>query len=245
MKKFKEFINNKNDNVFPCYVHGKHSDHSLYEEKLKFSYRYLKNYHENLPDEEKYTFLHRELHDNQKMLTPEQSDAILNYTKSSTDINSSLIKNHKKDTPIPDNLTDDINHLDNLTKNHELHRPITTYSGLGFDPRNHINEKGIMYSPAFMSSSINPVTADSFAKALDEKGTRKYDIEGSYRHMVKIRHNKGDPGYYLGDHSKLDHEKEFLIPRGVDIHFEQNPEKIETQHDGTLHIWNATINHKR
>lgn len=83
------------------------------------------------------------------------------------------------------------------------------YSGMrGFDPSEHFKKNnGVIHTPAFTSTSINPHTAMGFDKDMA--------TNGKDRHILHFELPKGyNKGAYIGHHSEHPHEQEYLLDKG-------------------------------
>ncbi len=138
------------------------------------------------------------------------SDAVASYTSDSRMLNSYLL--HKDDIhldhiirpfrPVP-GLESEYERLDGFHKISPSHtRSFSTYSNVGDKLGNKLNkitEGTRFHSPAFISSSINPLISREF---------RPYSVS----HLIKFNIPKGSkPGFYTGISSDNPDELEYVI----------------------------------
>lgn len=89
--------------------------------------------------------------------------------------------------------------------------------------------------PAYLSTSIHPSIAASFAKP-------RYAGEPTTSHILKIHLKKGQSGYhYLGDRSEFPKEKEGLLARGKTMKIGEHPTVLHHPEGGQVHVWDAHI----
>jgi hypothetical protein len=175
-------------------------------------------------------------------------------------INSSLFHHHNEggdpnelpDEDINDISHDDIRGLDKALAHKKTPKPMTVFSGVGFNPGMMAakHPKNQLYMPSYTSTSIDPKVAADFAKPLSkgdsgEKLTRynPSDSEGADHHVLRINLPKGQQGSYIAGSSNFPEEKEFLLPRQQTMKIDPTPEVHEFEHNGVthrMHIWNAT-----
>lgn len=188
------------------------------------------------------------------------SDHLKKYSDYSWDLNNELFDHHNEGGD-PNELPmisdwDHIEGLDNALKHSKTKKPMTVFSGVGFNPgqlaSKHPEKK--LYMPSYTSTSIDPTIAAKFTKPLKkgssgESQSHMYDPEGDENqegadhHILKIDLPKGHHGSYMAGSSSLPEEKEFLLPRQQTMKINPKPE-IKEFHDGVvkhrMHIWSAT-----
>lgn len=176
-------------------------------------------------------------------------------------INSALFHHHNEggdpnelpDEDINDISHDDIRGLDNALNHKKTPKPMTVFSGVGFNPGMMADKhpKKQLYMPSYTSTSIDPEVAASFAKPLPkgdsgENPLARYDLkskDGADHHMLRINLPKNHPGSYIAGSSNFPEEKEFLLPRQQTMKINPTPEVHEFEHNGVthrMHIWDAT-----
>ena len=152
-------------------------------------------------------------------------------------VNKHLLESHKNKTEpkkffaFPESgLNLNLNDLDEALKVNKLHGPLVTYSGLGFNPRHVMSESGLLHLPAYTSSSTHKVVALRYTTP---------DKEGI--HVLKIQHHKGATGLYIGDNDDYSGfmQKEHIMPRGVTLKIDPNPEIHEDSTGNKLNVWKA------
>jgi len=160
--------------------------------------------------------------------------ALQSYSIGSSALSDELLQSHKANRE-PKQKVGYVHlpSLDNATTKFTVPK-MTVFSGVKFDPgatTKHSN--GIMYSPSFISSSIDPSVADEFAATTGNA------------HIMRIHLHEGHPGLYLGNdlnRSAMPSEHELLLPRG--IHFKINPTPTVFSHNSptaTKHVWDAHV----
>lgn len=173
--------------------------------------------------------------------SPEDENEITSYKKSSFALNAHLLALHhfglKSNNDLHFKAKDtrhSLSRLDNIT-NRPIGHKVTVYSGLGFNPKDHINEDGHLHLPAYTSTSI------------DDKIARKFtNPDSESRHMLKLDLSEHDKGAYIGHINSRDQkvggissEKELLLPRGMTLKIH----KSEVDKDG-INIHHASIVHE-
>lgn len=157
-------------------------------------------------------------------------------------VNDHLIRAHKSGKapkkeftfgPDPDYATVlNVDDLDHALKQNKLEKPLTTYSGIGFNPQKLMKDNGLVHLPAYTSSSTHRGVALMYANA----------DENSDYHVLQIKHPAGSTGLYIGDNERFSSfaHKEHLMPRGSNIKINPTPE-IHTDNLGNkIHVWKAT-----
>lgn len=183
------------------------------------------------------------------------------YTTSSYMTNMDLYYHHN-DGGSPHELPEDSDHehiqgLDESLNHEKTPKPMTVFSGVGFNPGQLAakHPKKQLYMPAFTSATIDPAVATKFAQPLTkgaagESMADRYNVakddnnEGADHHMLRINLPKGHPGSYIADSSEHPEEKEFLLPRQQTMKIKSKPEINEFQDSAgvthRMHIWDAT-----
>ena len=156
----------------------------------------------------------------------------------SRSVNQHLIEAHKNKTPIQKvftfrkspqheaEFTLNLDHLDDALKQNTLEEPLTTYSGVGFNP-SHIMKNNLLHLPSYTSSSTNKVVATAFAQP-----------QGNDRHIIQIEHPKGSTGFYIGNYRAFN-LFEHVMPRGVTLKINPQPDIYEDSTGKKLHVWKA------
>jgi len=141
-------------------------------------------------------------------------------------------KEHKETTKNLDSLIDN-----SAERRHHLY----VYHGPGFHPGKEAakHPEGKVVLPAYTSTTINPNTADNFAKTEHSGDVQK-------KHILKIHVRPKHKGSYLGEHSSRNDEKEFLLPRKTVLKIHKKPTIHKGHPDDNsfqkteYHVWHAT-----
>lgn len=242
----------ENDGKFPNVVHGSHASK---EEKLKedvFSDGYLiynknKEHLKALQDYE--TGNHRELEQHYSELRNHPDvNHLIRYTSASKALNRKLIRGEELTGDLKDR-AEGINRV--LNDASPIPQDTTVFSGLGFDPRNHMTEDGHLISNSYLSSSTRGIIAHSFSTLLNDEGIPSNTNTGN-THTLKIDLPKGSKyGAYIDHISNHRGENEFLFPPGTKFKLYRDPEVREVEYDDPTsedgqtpsvyreHIWHA------
>ena len=142
---------------------------------------------------------------------PTHKKVLKNYSDSSRKRNSYLWKKHnKKEHFEPDEgIEKKIGQTDETLKHHSTPHEIHVYSGIGYDPREKKNENNIVHHPAYLSTSLDKKIAAGFGRMNSGGKTET--------HILKLKIPKGHPGAYIAEFSHIPSEKEFVLPRGLNI----------------------------
>lgn len=115
---------------------------------------------------------------------------------------------------------------------------MAVYSGVKFHPDRLASQTPTreIHLPAYTSTSIKPSVTEEFAT------NQREDDNSGVKHIIKFHLDEGQKGFYIGDHSKLSHENEFILPRHTRIKLGETPDTRFSAKDGTpIHIWDAHI----
>ena len=159
-----------------------------------------------------------------------KSDAFMDYSVGSGDLNKFLIHHHlKKTTPAHiKTYSNYVRTMDNNMEDYTVPAPkdFHVYTGVGpdLDILGHrANRSNRLYLPAFTSTSIQPSTAAMFSGRFSGHGGEAK----KYREVVRLHIPQGSThGTYLGSTgltTSLGHEHEFLLHRGHVIQFMGEP----------------------
>lgn len=161
-------------------------------------------------------------------------ETLKNYTNFSGKINSHLWEEHKGNKPQTDDKTlGDIKAMDTATHAQRTPEAFTAYSTSRHDPREHKDTNGVMYHPAFLSTSIRKSVPEG------QYGNRNVtrNSEGKSVHNIyKIDIPKDHPGMYISDRNSIDkNAKEFVLPRGtklkhINTHTDESSSNIRHEH---------------
>ena len=177
---------------------------------------------------------------------------IRRYSSGSGDLNRHLFDAHMGGYDPGDRINShNIPALDSALSHQGLHTPLTVFSGLHFNPKESASGNGRLFLPAYTSTSISSKIASDFGKTYHRNSTDQNwdDNIPQERHMLKMDLPEGQKGYYLGDHSDFDNEKEFLLPRRSVIQLHSTaPETINYKNPyadrpvvHTMHIWHGRV----
>jgi len=172
------------------------------------------NYSKNYPSEKNdLTPLRDRLEKHYTGYNQEEQTWLNGYTSSSKTINSHHWKIHKGEEISPtakEKIEYRTSYIDSALAKHKTPHPLTVFSGMRSDPRERKDEKGIVYHPAYLSTSVNKSIAKDFGRHDDDHGNQ-------ISHILRIRVPKGHPGAYVDHFSQSAGEHEFLLPRGLKL----------------------------
>lgn len=161
---------------------------------------------------------------------------ILNYyTDSSSELNNSLLNKNSVSPAAAEVHQKTASILDKIIKKHPIHSELNTYSGVGFDPRDHLDEKGTMHSPAFISTTHDPRTAEHFSQSKFVDRARGGGDSNEARHIIHFHLKPGDPATHIGTLSYYPTEHETLIGRGVKLEHLGTTEYDDSAFGKTVH----------
>lgn len=171
-------------------------------------------------------------------LSKEHEETLRSYTcTTSADINKKLIDDHngkKTDSNGPLSYAQKtIKNLDQITS-HPIRRHLHVYSGLGFDPSQHMNSQGHLHMPAFTSVTHDKKVAHKFAQDSQDAG-RTED-----KHILHIHLRPYDRATHISGLSYDPEEHESIIPRNTTLKIHPKPTILS---DGT-HVWHAQVHHQ-
>jgi len=166
-----------------------------------------------------------------------QKNAIKSYTKDSYPLNHQLWKNspHNQDkenlfggagnTQRAD-LKEVTKHLDKALDSYRTPHDLTVWSSTTHDPRVEKGSSDYVHHPAFLSTSIyKPV-------AMDRDINSHRDNQGdTHHHILQIHVPKGSPGAYIDHVSHNPGEKEFLLPRGLNLRYHKTDSTHKVMRD--------------
>ena len=159
-----------------------------------------------------------------------KSNAFMDYSVSSGDLNKFLIHHHLKKTNAKQEkgYSNYVRTMDNNMDTYIQPAPkdFHVYTGVGADLdilSHRSNRSNRLYLPAFTSTSIQPSTAAMFSSRFSEHGGEAK----KYREVVRLHIPQGsEHGVYLGStglNTSMGHEHEFLLHRGHVIQFMGEP----------------------
>lgn len=149
------------------------------------------------------------------------SDAIKNYTSSSNETNNFLWKssphNRDKDNIFGTNysiIKPKIKILDKALSLYKTPHPLTVWSSTTHNPMVERGDSDYVHHPAFLSTTIDK----SVAINRDINSTRNKNGD-SHHHILHINVPEGHNGAYIDHISSLRGEREFLLPRGLNMRY--------------------------
>lgn len=174
--------------------------------------------------------------------TPEQKQAITAYSAyhdgddskdrknwHSYQINSRLISGKK----LPKEKQKTVAGLDSAISSNPIQHSVSTYSGISFDPRKKLDEKGRFKSPAFISSTHNKKQARSFAY----KGYRGYNPI----HIMQFHLKPGDPASHISQQSHFEGEHETVIGRDNTFQYHGTDSHYDHDNEHWVHVHHVSI----
>ena len=179
--------------------------------------------------------LSKELAKKAKPLSKKERETVAHYCDTSEGINDSLLRAYKNKEEMEPYFKERVEHLDKVTRNpigHDLH----VYSGIGFDPREHVNSSGHLHLPSYTSTSHSKETAHWFAHSDVERDRE----EKPTKHILHIHLNPSDHAAHVSQHSGSPNEHETILPRNTTLKVHPKPTVLS---DGT-HVWHAQVHHQ-
>lgn len=162
---------------------------------------------------------HREISnklDSTNKFTANHEDAIKGYTNDSAGgepgsqtINKPLISGKFSSKTHQKNVESHAKQIDKAIDKNRIQHDVHVYSGTSFDPMKHMDEKGRLHSPAYISATHSRPVAAGYAQS----GGEGYNM----RHIMHIHVKKGDPATHVSRVSDFSGEHETLIKRGTTL----------------------------
>ena len=166
---------------------------------------------------------------------------VTRYTNDSSDLNKDLLDRHFKKTKILDHHKKQIKALDRRTSSPIGHH-VSLYSGLGFNPANHITGKNLIRMPAYTSLTHAKRIA-TFFSALKQSGEQN-DGDKPVRHILHVHMRPEDHADHIGDAHDNATEHETILPRDTVLKIHDTPTTHKDANGATYKIWHAHI-HKQ
>ena len=159
------------------------------------------------------------------------------YTDDSQDLNSyhwSKTNVHHDRDSYMDKETEK---MDAALSHHKTPHPITVYSGTKMDPTLHAHPfTGVVSHPAYLSTSLDKKQAKGFARA---------NASSKDKHILKIDIPEGHKGAYVAHIGGISKEKEFILPRGLNMRLKSTSKRTEinkiNKQKETFHIHHMEI----
>lgn len=236
MKTFKQFVdsianlkesyNNKLTFIVNC--HGKHaqkqeqyknpyynmSESEEFSGPAEGTWEHFKaqNHNPQIPTEHNFKDQMAYLNENHP-LNPEFHKVIRHYTSESSGLSDLFLRHHNKGTKPPRKTKKhDIETLDRALDSHTLNKPITTFTGTGFNPEKLDSNKVVTH----LSSSINPMIASLYTKPDFESNPGKqthhiikHELHPGMKALV-VGRAKDESGFNVSTYST---EDEVILPR--------------------------------
>lgn len=178
---------------------------------------------------------------------------IKDYTIDSSPLNTHLFEHHAKYGDPYHPVLPEFHHLvhgmDQALSHKPLHVPLKVMSGLKKNPGLTMGPEQRLYHPAYLSTTIKPEVAQSFAERLVPGKNEPGSIhQHSDQHFLLAHLEAGQHGFYVGHNSSYDHEHEFIMPRRTifqvkdhDVHPCRHPWNPESPVTHFVHIWHAIV----
>jgi len=212
-KSFHDWLNQKSNTHIEPGTNGADNAHNVSDELIKSS--------PNLNDHETY--------------------AIKYYSAGSGPLNQELLDHHNgKIDKISSKHEELARHIHTATS-HPIGHELDTYSGLGFDPRNHVGTSGHLYSPCPISTSNSKSVAHGFTSS-SISGT---DIKPKERHILHVHLQPHDHALHIEHLTYNPGEYETMIPPKTTLHIHHTPTILHHKNGDKIHIWHATIAHQQ
>jgi hypothetical protein len=185
----------------------------------------LESLGESVEDSIKRQTLHSSLVKHYSNFTPRHKVELGEYTDESSDLNAYHWGKHRNPMMHQEEHEFSTSHIDSALKQHKTPYDLTVHSGIAYDPREKMNSEHIVHHPAYLSASINPKVAKGFSRMNSQSDAN----EIKHAHVLKIDVPKGHSGAYVSHISNVKKEREFILPRGINLqhvgHTESKPEK--------------------
>lgn len=174
--------------------------------------------------------------------TEGQDEAVDRYTSESEGphrkswthykINKSLIKNGAP----PKKYHKLVRYLDSAINRNRIPHDVQTYSGTTFDPREKLDEKGRMKSPAYISTTHDKRKALGFASYNAAFARHLHDD----LHMIHFHLKAGDPATHVHYHSMM-YEHETIVKRGVTLQHHKTETHWDPHLEQFVHVHHMSI----
>jgi len=170
-----------------------------------------------------------------------EKEHVARYTDDSEPINRDLLDRHFKKTKILDHHKNQIKALDRRTSSPIGHH-VSLYSGLGFNPGQHITGKNLIRMPAYTSLTHSKPTATFFSEL---KHTGEQNDEGKpVHHILHVHMRPEDHADHIGDAQYNASEHETILPRDTVLKIHGTPTTHTGRNGAIYKIWHAHV-HKQ
>jgi hypothetical protein len=175
--------------------------------------------------------IHTNLVKHYSHFTPEHKTSIKDYTYNSKALNGFHWNNHNKTSdayskePLYiERMKRETKDMDSVINAHETPHELNVYSNSRHDPRELKNSKAIVHHPAYLSATLSR----HVAKGIVWNAKKDKETGELHHHIMKIHVSEGHAGAYVDHHSQLSSQKEFILPRGLNMKYH----KTESQKFG-------------
>jgi hypothetical protein len=210
------------DGVIPDPIHFKHTKKKLKEEAENVLSWINRNDNRHLGNTS--STVRKKLtagHD----LSSEERNEIYGYTKTSKALNRGLIEGRKLNSQQQKS----VQHIDAAIDRNPIAHELHTYSGLSFDPTQHMDDKGKLRSPAYISTSHDKDIAHGFISSTSK----------TY-HIAHIHLKPGDPATHIAPYSNSPMEDETIIKRGTTLQHHGHTDHTDS-HGNTIRVHHMTV----
>lgn len=162
----------------------------------------------------------------------EHAKALVDYSLSSYEINSSLIKRHIRGTGLTKYINADVNDISDAISRQKTNKDMIVHSGIGFNPlyMGHSTAGfSIMHLPAFTSTSTDPGVGYKFAKSKASHTDPEFfgpEAEEGTRHMVSLHIPTGSHALNMKRYNTNLNEREILLNKDAKVAIFKHPNII-------------------
>lgn len=175
---------NKHLGAGPHYVSDKLAETNKFKPKEKKAIEAYTGHHDGDPDDD---------------MSDEQKDW------HSYKINHALINNK----PIPKHLKATEAGLESAIKNNPIQHEVHSFSGVSFNPMDHVDKNGRMKSPAYISTSHDKYVAFEYSHPTPQ--------DRNTSHVMQFHLKPGDPATHVEKETTKPGEYETVIGKGVTL----------------------------
>jgi len=126
--------------------------------------------------------------------------------------------------------------LDRAISANKTPHEMMVYSGVKGDPRKRMNSEGIVHHPAYLSTSIMKIVAETFAHEHREESDEINGKSQYHKHVMHIHLPEGHDSAYINHIvPEHDHEHEMLLPRGMNLKHNETISEISEKPYTTYH----------
>jgi hypothetical protein len=197
------------------------------DEKRSELHKKLSNLHNNLNFDEKYSL------GDYSGSGSKRINNHLWFEKTGKHINSFREKMYDEEK---DYIKSHIGPIDSAISKNKAPHDLHIYSGTPHDPRKIKNANGVVHHPSYLSTSLNPHIAHTFA---DDNREYKDNLDNReiHNHIMEIHVPKNHPGVYNSQPGVgISAEREYILPRGSNLKYHgTDTEVIKNDHGDTIH----------